>query len=121
MKTNQNFTLWAGNHATPIIETDIPNLEDSEEILWIVSHRSTDDKSDALLIKKQTGGDITVDGQDIIIHIDPADTRDIVPGAPPRQSRSFHHEAKIWDTDGKEHTIMTGTMTVKSVVARGGE
>ncbi|MGO4181210.1 hypothetical protein AB4Z17_08520 [Paenibacillus sp. TAF43_2] len=102
-KTNQNFTMFAGDTMdidVPVADTDLTG----GTIKWVMKRAV---KGDFTIFRETPIGIKITDAAAGIfnIRLERADTLDLI--------GSFYHEAELTDLIGNVSTVMTGTITIK--------
>lgn len=107
--TNQNFSMYAGDHATirvTVTDSDAGGYKNiaNATIKWGVY----DEEGGTLILQKTTATAITItDGLNgaFTVALVPADTSTLTPGI-------YYHEAEITDEGGNVNTVLTGEYTL---------
>lgn len=108
--TNQNSTMYAGDHATiRITVTDSDNGGAAKNIAGAtIKWGVYDEEGGILILEKTTADAVTItDGLNGIctVALVPADTSTLTPGI-------YYHEAEVTDADGNVNTVLTGEYTL---------
>jgi len=101
---NQDFTIYRGDSQKLIFKVEgVDNISNSQSIKWrVVASVSSDEP----LIEKQFSDTINVNDEgDIVININPEDTKEL-------ELRSFVHELEIIDFEGNVSTASRGKMRI---------
>lgn len=113
----QNFSVFAYNHANLCIEVlDIETLE-GVTILWRAADYNGN-HSQILISKSSENGDIEINDTDFIVRLYPSDFDTIMRSPNHFDGKEYIHETKIIDYENKEFTVAPGKMKVYNSLFR---
>ncbi len=99
---NQNVILYTDSDVTLIITVEnVTTLDDATNVVWKVARSKTAPP----LVVKELGNGISIDGNQLIVTLVPADTADL-------RSGDYFHEARVTTAQGKTRPVTVGTAKV---------
>lgn len=112
-KENQDFDIQAGD--TVVIEDTVDNDDGTDRD--ISDHSATFTLAEyagdtAIIQMTDSDSQVTVAGTQndmVTVRLNPTDTEDLVS----TKTEDFYYEIQLTDSNGDEHTVTTGTITVK--------
>lgn len=109
---SQNFTKWKGDDFTLIF-----TIEDATDVSGFVAewNVSVGTETAKLITKKSSLGQITFDGNKVVIAVTSAETKETATNLP---VGTYYHELQLIDGTGKTTVAATGTFELKAPVLK---